>query len=747
MNRYICFYFVFFLLLSCKESADKRSVISLNGSWEITSTRSISEKPVAFHGKVPVPGLVDMADVPMNHNYGLVYRGSRTAQVYNANDAADIYWESPLSSVEDDSLGIFNRTIYWYRKTFTIDDKDADKDVFQLKINKARYHTWVYVNKQFAGSNVYCFTPTILDIKPFVNTGGEENELIIGVGCVNNLPDSVVNGYDFEKIKYIPGIYDDVKLTISDFPYIENIQTAPDINKGEVRIVAELVTDGHNGPADVTYVVRETATKKTVARGTIKHNTTAGEEITKVDFRVPLSDFRLWSPETPFLYDLELSTPGDDAQTRFGMRSFEASPDSGVVLLNGRPYYMRGTNVCIYRFFEDEQRGNLPWDDRWVIRFHETFKDMHWNSARYCIGFPPDRWYEIADSLGILIQDEYPLWTLGHPKDKNLMLGLTAVGLALEYEQWMRQRWNHACVVIWDAQNETTFPEVAKAIQKVRGLDLSNRPWDNGWDAPASKTDVMEAHPYFFNKYRRPGYTITDNVLKDNLSLPRSPGGGPNERSPAPDGKPYTNPAIINEYGWLWLTRDGSPAAGSDNLYPMFFPEADTPEKRFEVYAKVVAMKTEYWRAHRKAAGVMFLGSLLFSRHETDITHTADMWKDVAKLEYYPYFYEYVKPAFSPVGLMVDFWDNKLQPGTGLDIKINLINDTYDPWTGSVKLSLISEDQPVDLHSIHTELIPLGKEVLTLPVTLPEKQGAYKLIAEIDYKGESVKSIREFMIE
>ena len=38
---------------------------------------------------------------------------------------------------------------------------------------------------------------------------------------------------------------------------------------------------------------------------------------------------------------------------------------------------------------------------------------MHLNSIRYCIGFPPERWYEIADSLGFLIQDEYPVWTGG----------------------------------------------------------------------------------------------------------------------------------------------------------------------------------------------------------------------------------------------------------------------------------------------------------------------------------------------
>ena len=38
---------------------------------------------------------------------------------------------------------------------------------------------------------------------------------------------------------------------------------------------------------------------------------------------------------------------------------------------------------------------------------------MHWNSIRYCIGFPPDFWYDIADEEGFLIQDEFPIWLGG----------------------------------------------------------------------------------------------------------------------------------------------------------------------------------------------------------------------------------------------------------------------------------------------------------------------------------------------
>lgn len=50
--------------------------------------------------------------------------------------------------------------------------------------------------------------------------------------------------------------------------------------------------------------------------------------------------------------------------------------------------------------------------------------------------------------------------------------------LAEQYREWMQERWNHPCVVIWDACNETDLPETEEAYTQVRALDLSHRPWD-----------------------------------------------------------------------------------------------------------------------------------------------------------------------------------------------------------------------------------------------------------------------------
>ena len=192
---------------------------------------------------------------------------------------------------------------------------------------------------------------------------------------------------------------------------------------------------------------------------------------------IKIPGFKTWSPESPFLYNLTIETPNDKWVSRFGMRSFRGDKDSVPFILNGKPYYLRGTNVTFFRFAEDPQRGSLPWNWEWVRKLHKSFKANNWNSMRYCIGFPPEKWYEIADEEGLLIQDEFPVWTSVLRDFSNFQPEI----LAMEYMEWLRAHANYPSVVIWDAQNESAhIPQTARAAEMVRGYDLSNRPWDNG---------------------------------------------------------------------------------------------------------------------------------------------------------------------------------------------------------------------------------------------------------------------------
>ena len=70
----------------------------------------------------------------------------------------------------------------------------------------------------------------------------------------------------------------------------------------------------------------------------------------------------------------------------------------------------------------------------------------------------------------------------------------------------------------------------------MRGLDLSNRPWDNGYGQPQSPGDSFESHPYLFSK---PNFKLSG--LARVSGVPRG-----NARA-----NTGNNPIIINEYDWL----------------------------------------------------------------------------------------------------------------------------------------------------------------------------------------------------
>lgn len=692
---------VFFTIAisSCHQSTDLHREIDLNGEWEIAKTDSYTELPSAFESKVPVPGLVDLA-VP-------------------ALDADNSY----------------KGGVYWYRTKF---NTPGQSDITKLKLNKAKYHAVVYLNDNFVGEHVYCFTPKSFDIKEWLNAPGESNELLIGVGTVQDMPDTVMWGQDFEKLTYIPGIYDDVKLIQSGYPFIRNIQTAPLIEEEAVRIVADIEVEDNNASVDFEYQIKELESGKEVANGK------AGTR----DFKVRIPNCQLWTPESPFLYELTLSTRGDKKTIRFGMRSFAFDPESGRAVLNGEPYYMRGTNVCIFRFFEDPDRAELPWDEEWAIKLHEQFKSMNWNSIRYCIGFPPERWYEIADSLGFLIQNEYPVWTGGNPEGfENFYPGVTAEQLANEYRSWLPEHWNHPSVVIWDAQNESVTEITGEAINLVRNMDLSNRPWENGWAPPQSKSDPMEAHPYLFSNYIREnqGPPSKQGALHDLLKHAPMPTNDANSHSSK--DTTYSNPIIINEYAWLWLNRDGSTTTLTDRVYDVAFGENLTKEERVYLYCRHLGMLTEYWRAHRYCAGVLHFCGLAYSRSDEPRGQTSDHFIDIKNLIYEPQFVKYVKPAFSPVGIMVDFWDKNLPSGEELEVEVYSINDLDEVWNGEIKLRLVREDKNIKLVSQSITIPAYGKITPDFKVTIPEEKGEYKLIAEIEYRGEKVMSIREFTVQ
>ncbi len=698
--------------------ATERTTISFNGTWQIEDSKEAEAIPVAWNHKVPVPGLAHSAEpaFPQVDQFdSRMFIQNRISQDKLPKSA--LVYNAGVSRQE--------RNWFWYRRTFKVSDT---KSVAILRINKAQFGAAVWLNGVKIGDHLPCFTAATFNVSNAIRLG--ENELIVRVGAHPGvLPPFVSGGTDFEKIRWSPGIYDNVSLALSDNPAIESVQVAPKIADSSIVVQTALRNFG-NHPLSFSLMQQIHGWKATAIVATLEPQriVLAPGERRVVLQKIKMTGARLWSPESPNLYVLETATGGDTASTRFGMREFRFDTASKRAYLNDRVYFMRGSNITLHRFFEDPQSGTLPWDEAWVRKLLvEIPHQMHWNSFRFCIGPVPDQWLDIADEAGLLIQNEYFVWT-GHDwHGPENQVHFDTDEMIREYTEWMRDNWNHPSVVIWDANNETWDPAFGeKIIPAVRGFDLSNRPWENSYNPPVGPDDPVEDHPYEHQ-------VMADGGPPFSMTTLESPG------AKAP-GAASGHALILNEYGWLWLNRDGNPTELTKNLYPVLLGKNSTPEERLVLNAYLLAGLTEYWRAYRQYAGVLHFVYLTSS---DPAGYTSDHFRDVRKLELHQEFRDYMSNAFAPVGVYLSFWQPSIEAASLQSLPIMLVNDEDRQVEGTLTLALEnSRGERVANQTKKFTIASLGQNTTYDDFKFPSTTGDFLLRAIIEYhaNGDSVST-------
>jgi beta-galactosidase len=700
MNRkLLLFVCLLIVLLPTSNSFAQRITFSLNGTWEIEDSLSPSDLPKAFTHTVPVPGLANLArpsfpEVDLFDSRELIsnrIRSGKLPESARLNGAG-----TPRQ----------NRNYFWYRKIFK---PPALKAVAILKINKAQFGTAVWLNGKKIGEYAGCFSAGIFNLSEAIQWE-KENELLVRIGAHPAvLPDSFPAGTDFEKLKWTPGIYDEVSLLLSDNPVIQTVQAAPQLAASEILVQTQIKNFGAAQTISLTQSVMGWKDQKAAAQGIPeKISLKSGEEKT-IQQRIKIPNPQLWSPDVPFLYILKTSTGGDSCTTRFGMREFHFDTATKRAYLNGKVFFMRGSNITFHRFLEDPQCGALPWTESWVRNLLvEIPKKMNWNSFRFCIGPVPDRWLEIADEAGLLIQNEFFIWTGAPDWDPSYFRKWDVAETIRQYKDWMRDNWNHPSVAIWDATNETLDPVFGKEIiPAVRMTDLSNRPWENSYNLPEGPNDPVEDHPYLFQQTAMTDKTLFRMTDLENMAGRENMGSLPDD----------AHPLILNEYGWVWLNRDGSPTLLTDKLYPKLLGPNSTTEQRFELNAYLLAGLTEFWRAHRNHAAVLHFVYLTCSY---PVVFTSDHFLDVPSLKLEPHFADYVSEAFKPLGVYLNFFQPELECGKTRDFRVMMINDDDHPALGQLLLTL-EDSQGIVLSRQDTawNLASLGQMNYEIRLQLP----------------------------
>jgi len=678
-----------------------RLTLPLNGRWQVGESVAAEPVPRSFPSTVAVPGLV--------HDASPVFPdvdAFDSVELVNNKIAQKLLPES--ARVGAPGVSRQERNYFWYRRAFTV---PARRQVATLRVRKAQFGTAVWLNGRKVGEYAGCFSAGIFDLTPAMRWDGE-NVLVVRVGAHPGvLPATYPAGTDFEKLKWTPGIYDEVDVLLADAPIVESVQVAPRVAASEVLVETRL---RNPGPAPVTFELSQAvrAWKGGDAAGKAEATpvTLAAGESKAVRQTIRVPDARLWSPEDPFLYALETTTGGDSASTRFGMREFRYDTPTRRAYLNGRPYFVRGSNVTLHRFFEDPDAGALPWDETWVRKLLvELPKQLHWNAFRFCIGPVPDKWLDVADEAGLLVQNEFFVWT-GEPTWSQWPNRAYDVPETIrQYADWMRDNWNHPSVAVWDANNETRDPVFGeRIIPAVRPLDLSNRNWENSYNQPAGPDDPVEDHPYLTYGEAMGGEPFRMTDLEHRYPGPRQP-------------LQVGHATILNEYGWLWLRRDGEPTLLTERLYPKLLGPASTKEQRLELNAYLLAAETEYWRTGRDYAGILHFVYLTCSYPGV---FTADHFEDVKALKLNPWFADYMAEAMKPLGVSLAFFSPTLAPGKSRSFRVMMVNDLYGAERGTLRLTLEAADgRELARAEAPFEIAPLGALSRDLELLVPDAAG------------------------
>lgn len=691
-------------------SGETRSQILLDGIWECTSgSYEDTVVPVLFDKTIPVPGLWDLADIDMGPDEGK-------------------------------SL--------WYQKTINLTEPVPDGQRVMLRINKAYYGRTVYVNGVQVGQYYYNNTASEMDIADYLQVG--ENKIQIKLGTYDSGrvdPNNPAHmGYDLERINYWPGLVDSVSLIINSDPYVERVQTAPDLDNGTLRVVTQLKNDtAADIRTDVTFKIYELgvyenrvpAMNQLVQTVVLPDQLIAAGGALDLDKIITITGFnkeeKAWRPGNPYLYRLVIETSGDVMEHRFGMRTFVLDQESGKSLLNGEQYYLRGTNILINRFYEDPKREDHPWDEEWVRQLFAEFQAVNWEGGRFCIGFPPEFWYDLCDEIGFMVVDEYPYWYCSDYDgigDKCTVEELTP-----EYITWIYERNNHPCVIFWDAQNESNgaydLPLNAAVIANVRGIDIQGRAWENGWGPVQSPGDACEQHNYPFINLR---FTL-DHIGTDAFYY---------------QDNADTQFDYINEYGWLWVDRNGNPCLHSAAGYALG-KRGTTNEERLGFYATAIAQMTERWRASRKYMGIFQFCGITYS-YDDGTGFTSDVLnpdlstpiiRDEQKWR--------MRSAFAPVGIVIENYSTKGMPGEERTIPVVLVNDLNEAVSKEVTVSLYKNHKASEQELISSQTRTISADALQVSAmenflfTMPQEEGKYSVVASYAVEGEDpIVSVRYF---
>ncbi|MDV6330392.1 glycoside hydrolase family 2 protein [Asticcacaulis sp. 201] len=447
---------------------------SLNANWLFIKADVPAARQVDFHANSWQP-----VDLPHTFNAG------------DANQGGDKSRGEPE--------GVYYRGPAWYRHQLTL-TPEAGKH-YILQFDGAALTTDVYVNGESIGRHEGGYARFRFDITQALKAG--DNLIAVRVDNSRAPQIAPLTG-DFN---IFGGLYRNVSLITTGGVHIDLMDhggpgvyvTTRTISTAKADIAARVLL--RNETAKTAKVQVRTrivdADGKTVATATTSRTLAPASRET-VEQALKVSRPRLWAGrKDPYLYTVVVDAGDDSVTVPLGIRTVTVTRDKGF-LLNGQPYAAYGANMQ-----QPVRKGRgTAVSDADIDEDMTLMNEMGVTALRLAHMQHPQRVYDDADRMGILITTEAPLVdeiSAGQAFQDNAVQ---------QMRELIAQNYNHPSVALWGLGNEIRHLEpdpnpVLAALQSTaKEMDPSRLTVyahcclaDD--DAVANHSDVTSYNRYF----------------------------------------------------------------------------------------------------------------------------------------------------------------------------------------------------------------------------------------------------------
>ena len=467
-------------------------------------------------------------------------------EIFTERNREDVQWERV---VIPDYRGPAQEDGKWrayYRTSFSANTADRNKRVI-IRFQCVDYKALIYVNGNYAGGHEGFFAPFELDITNYLK---ENNELVIechndytilGTGPVldgDKIYAATGPGWDdpdtgWHHCPAGAGVFGKVTVEYRPLLYINDIFVRPDIDKDycELRIgimnYGDKVEEGFELEVDLMPKNYEGASIGSL--NAVIHYVGIGKN--EYRYLINTSDYRLWEPDSPYLYGavLALRQSGRAVSHRtgtFGMKKFvsdETSTPKGKFYFNNRPFVLRGANEMGHL-----QQCVMKGDFELLIEDILIAKLCNLNYYRVTQRPVQEEIYDYFDMLGMMHQCDFPLFSfLRRPQFSEAIKQVT------EMEHLIR---GHVSTVMVTFINEP---------MRIRRTEDPNDKYSKRYEAKGHRHLLRDELEAFFAAARKAIYVENpDRVIKNvegDYDSPTAEG--------MPDFHTYT----------MWYTNHGEP--------------------------------------------------------------------------------------------------------------------------------------------------------------------------------------------